>query len=168
MVYYTVREALENLGVSEGAENLSIENSQRSKDFSRRGNNFKTQIRMNISHWVACGLLMTLLSVSIEAKPLTQEQQKSLRSLLGEELSEYLASGERKLENIRSRVRLLRDLRLDTRAKGMWARILNDQPSDRHHKRHGLLGMRLLRVVNIQWTMGSDNFSLVGFHLRKI
>ncbi|XP_066565326.1 C-type natriuretic peptide [Amia ocellicauda] len=91
---------------------------------------------MNISHWVACGLLMTLLSVTMEAKPLTQAQQKSLRSLLGEELSEYLASGEQegKLENVRSRVRLLRDLRLDTRAKAVWARILNDQPSSRRYK----------------------------------
>ncbi|XP_036378493.1 C-type natriuretic peptide [Megalops cyprinoides] len=114
---------------------------------------------MNISHWVACGLLMTLLSVSIEAKPLTQEQQKSLRNLLGEELSEYLASGERKLENIRSRVRLLRDLRLDTRAKGMWARILNDQPNVRKHKsgtkkgasssRSGCFGHKMDRIGTI-------------------
>ncbi|MBN3295590.1 ANFC4 protein, partial [Amia calva] len=61
---------------------------------------------------------------------------QSLRSLLGEELSEYLASGEQegKLENVRSRVRLLRDLRLDTRAKAVWARILNDQPSSRRYK----------------------------------
>ncbi|KAJ8403194.1 hypothetical protein AAFF_G00354110 [Aldrovandia affinis] len=81
---------------------------------------------------------VTVIKVSTEAKPLTQAQQKvvpqSLRSLLGEELSEYLASGERKLEKVRSRVRLLRDLRLDTRAKGMWARILNEQPNVRRHK----------------------------------
>ncbi|KAG5276084.1 hypothetical protein AALO_G00127710 [Alosa alosa] len=89
---------------------------------------------MNISHLFACGLLMTLLSISTEAKPLTPAQQKSLRSLLGEELSEFLASGEkeRRLENIRARIRLLRDLRLDTRAKNM--RIMNDQPSARKHK----------------------------------
>ncbi|KAL2089778.1 hypothetical protein ACEWY4_014466 [Coilia grayii] len=90
---------------------------------------------MNISHLFACGLLMTLLSVSTEAKPLTPAQQKSLRTLLGEELSEFLESGERerRLENLRARVRLLRDLRLDTRAKGMWARM-NDQPGTRKHK----------------------------------
>ncbi|XP_076133729.1 C-type natriuretic peptide [Alosa pseudoharengus] len=89
---------------------------------------------MNISHLFACGLLMTLLSITTEAKPLTPAQQKSLRSLLGEELSEFLASGEkeRRLENIRARIRLLRDLRLDTRAKNM--RIMNDQPSARKHK----------------------------------
>ncbi|XP_012683796.1 C-type natriuretic peptide [Clupea harengus] len=91
---------------------------------------------MNVSHLFACGLLMTLLSVSIEAKPLTPAQQKSLRSLLGEELSDFLESGERerRLENIRTRVRLLRDLRLDTRAKGMWARMMSDQPAVRKHK----------------------------------
>ncbi|KAG5851475.1 C-type natriuretic peptide 4-like [Anguilla anguilla] len=114
---------------------------------------------MNISHLVACGLLMTLLSVSIEGKPLTQAQQKSLRSLLGEELSEYLASGEGKLEKIRSRVRLLRDLRLDTRAKGMWARLLSDQPTVRRHKtgakkgasssRSGCFGHKMDRIGTI-------------------
>ncbi|KAJ8278797.1 hypothetical protein COCON_G00058630 [Conger conger] len=112
---------------------------------------------MNISHLVACGLLMTLLSVSIEGKPLTQAQQKSLRSLLGEELSDYLSSGERRLEGLRSRVRLLRDLRLDTRAKGMWARILNDPPSQRRHKagvkkgagRSGCFGHKMDRISTI-------------------
>lgn len=59
---------------------------------------------------------------------------QSLRSLLGEELSDFLASGERerRLENIRARIRLLRDLRPDTRAKGM--RTMSDQPSARKHK----------------------------------
>ncbi|KPP76595.1 C-type natriuretic peptide 4-like [Scleropages formosus] len=86
---------------------------------------------------------------------------KSLRDLLGEELSEYLASGERdrRLENIRSRARLLRDLRLDTRAKGMWSRILNDQPGLRKHKvgtkkggstsRGGCFGHKMDRIGTI-------------------
>ncbi|KAG9333819.1 hypothetical protein AGOR_G00150980 [Albula goreensis] len=114
---------------------------------------------MNISHLVACGLLVTLLSVSIEAKPLTQAQQKSLRSLLGQELSEYLESGERKQENMRSQVRLLRDLRLDTRAKGMWSRVLSDQPGGRRHKagtkkgasssRSGCFGHKMDRIGTI-------------------
>ncbi|KAK9967821.1 hypothetical protein ABG768_002187 [Culter alburnus] len=88
---------------------------------------------MIISHLVACGLILTLISVSAEAKPLTQEEQRSLRMLLGEELSEFLASDEsqRRLEN---RVRLLRDLRMDTRAKGPWARILNEQPGSRRNR----------------------------------
>ncbi|XP_062306606.1 C-type natriuretic peptide [Osmerus eperlanus] len=93
---------------------------------------------MNFLHLVACGLIITLLSVKTGAKPLTQAQQKSLRSLLGEELAEFLESDEqeRRLETVRSRVRLLRDLRMDTRAKGMWARLLNDQPSGRRHKQN--------------------------------
>uniref|UniRef100_A0A8C2BY96 Natriuretic peptide C n=1 Tax=Cyprinus carpio TaxID=7962 RepID=A0A8C2BY96_CYPCA len=58
---------------------------------------------------------------------------QSLRMLLGEELSELLASDEsqRRMEN---RVRLLRDLRVDTRAKGPLARIMNDQPGSRRLK----------------------------------
>ena len=84
---------------------------------------------------------------------------QSLRSLLGEELSDYLSSGERKLENLRSRVRLLRDLRLDTRAKGMWARILSDPPAQRRHKsgmkkgvsssRSGCFGHKMDRIGTI-------------------
>ncbi|XP_051977585.1 C-type natriuretic peptide 4-like isoform X2 [Xyrauchen texanus] len=57
----------------------------------------------------------------------------SLRALLGEELSALLASDEsqRRMEN---RARLLRDLQMDTRAKSMWARILNDQPGSRKQR----------------------------------
>ncbi|XP_051977584.1 C-type natriuretic peptide 4-like isoform X1 [Xyrauchen texanus] len=88
---------------------------------------------MIISHLMVCGLLMTLLSASTEAKPLTQAEQRSLRALLGEELSALLASDEsqRRMEN---RARLLRDLQMDTRAKSMWARILNDQPGSRKQR----------------------------------
>ncbi|XP_051549782.1 C-type natriuretic peptide isoform X2 [Myxocyprinus asiaticus] len=88
---------------------------------------------MIISHLVACGLILTLLTASTEAKSLTQAEQRSLRALLGEELLEFLATdeSERRME---SRARLLRDLRMDTRAKGMWARFLNDQPGSRRHK----------------------------------
>ncbi|XP_034529550.1 C-type natriuretic peptide [Notolabrus celidotus] len=94
---------------------------------------------MNLSYLVACGLMVTLLSVRIGAKPLTQTQQKSLRSLLGEELAEFLESEERerRLDTVRSRIRLLRDLRMDTRARGMWARLLNDQPAPRRHNKTG-------------------------------
>ncbi|TRY82768.1 hypothetical protein DNTS_028940 [Danionella cerebrum] len=88
---------------------------------------------MIVSHFVACGLFLTLLSVSTETKPLTQAEQKSLRTLLGEDLSELLASEEnqRRLEN---QVRLLRELRLDTRARGPWARIMNEQSGSRRHR----------------------------------
>ncbi|XP_056304030.1 C-type natriuretic peptide [Danio aesculapii] len=89
---------------------------------------------MIISHLVACGLILTLLSVSTtETKPLTQAEQRSLRVLLGEELSEFLEAddSQRRLEN---RVRLLRDIRTDTRARGPWARILNEQQGSRRHR----------------------------------
>ncbi|XP_065115946.1 C-type natriuretic peptide [Paramisgurnus dabryanus] len=88
---------------------------------------------MIISHLVACGLIVTLLTTNTEAKPLTQAEQRSLRALLGEELSEFLESddSQRRLED---RLRLLRDIRMNTRAKGMWARILNDQPGSRKLK----------------------------------
>ncbi|KAL1023317.1 hypothetical protein UPYG_G00039110 [Umbra pygmaea] len=115
---------------------------------------------MNISHLVTCGLMITLLSVRSGAKPLSPAQQKSLRDLLVEELSEFLASGEReqRLDTVRSRVRLLRDLRMDTRPKGMWARLLNDQPSTRRQKpnskkatvaRSGCFGQKLDRIGTI-------------------
>uniref|UniRef100_A0A3Q3FWP3 Natriuretic peptide C n=1 Tax=Labrus bergylta TaxID=56723 RepID=A0A3Q3FWP3_9LABR len=116
---------------------------------------------MNLSYLVACGLLVTLLSVRMGAKPLTQTQQKSLKSLLGEELAEFLESEERerRLDAVRSRIRLLGDLRMDTRARGMWARLLNDQPAPRRHKsgnkkggstsRSGCFGHKMDRIGTI-------------------
>ncbi|CAN9500966.1 unnamed protein product [Ophioblennius macclurei] len=116
---------------------------------------------MNLSYLVACGLMVTLLSVRMAAKPLSQAQQKSLRSLLGEELAEFLESEERerRLDAVRSRIRLLRDLRMDTRARGMWARLLNDQPAARRHKsgskkggstsRSGCFGHKMDRIGTI-------------------
>ncbi|XP_004562049.1 C-type natriuretic peptide [Maylandia zebra] len=116
---------------------------------------------MNLSYFVACGLMVTLLSVRMGAKPLTQAQQKSLRSLLGEELTEFLESEERerRLDAVRTRIRLLRDLRVDTRARGMWARLLNDQPQNRKHKsgskkagsssRSGCFGHKMDRIGTI-------------------
>lgn len=86
---------------------------------------------------------------------------QSLRSLLGEELAEFLESEERerRLDAVRSRIRLLRDLRMDTRARGMWARLLNDQPATRRHKsgskkggsttRSGCFGHKMDRIGTI-------------------
>ncbi|XP_061883492.1 C-type natriuretic peptide [Entelurus aequoreus] len=116
---------------------------------------------MNLSYLVACGLMVTLLSGRMGAKPLTQAQQKSLRSLLGDELTDLLESEERdrRLDAVRSRMRLLRDLRMDTRARGMWARLLNDQPVPRRHKsgskkagstaRSGCFGHKMDRIGTI-------------------
>ncbi|XP_060934662.1 C-type natriuretic peptide [Limanda limanda] len=114
---------------------------------------------MNLSYLVACGLMVTLLSVRMGAKPLSQAQQKSLRSLLGEELADFMESEERerRLDAVRSRI--LRDLRTDTRARGMWARLLNDQPAPRRHKsgnkkggstsRSGCFGHKMDRIGTI-------------------
>ncbi|KAI7791425.1 C-type natriuretic peptide [Triplophysa rosa] len=88
---------------------------------------------MITSHLVACGLILTLLSASTETKPLTQAEQRSLSALFGDELSEFLASDESQ-RRVEDRARLLRDFRMDTRAKGMWARIMNDQPGSRRHR----------------------------------
>uniref|UniRef100_A0A3B5L2A4 Natriuretic peptide C n=1 Tax=Xiphophorus couchianus TaxID=32473 RepID=A0A3B5L2A4_9TELE len=86
---------------------------------------------------------------------------QSLRSLLGEELAEILESNERerRIDAVRSRMRLLRDLRMDTRARGMWARLLNDQPAARRHKsgnkkagstsRSGCFGHKMDRIGTI-------------------
>ncbi|XP_047442284.1 C-type natriuretic peptide [Mugil cephalus] len=116
---------------------------------------------MNLSYLVACGLMVTLLSVRMAAKPLSQAQQKSLKSLLGEELAEFLESEERerRLDAVRSRIRLLRDLRMDTRSRGMWARFLTDQPTTRRHKtgskkagstsRSGCFGHKMDRIGTI-------------------
>lgn len=86
---------------------------------------------------------------------------QSLKSLLGEELAEFLESEERerRLDAVRSRMRLLRDLRMDTRARGMWARLLNDNPPPRRHKsgikkggstsRSGCFGHKMDRIGTI-------------------
>ncbi|XP_077440821.1 C-type natriuretic peptide [Vanacampus margaritifer] len=116
---------------------------------------------MKLSYLVACGLMLTLLSGRMRAKPLSEAQQQSLRSLLGDELTELLESEERdrRVDAVRARMRLLRDLRMDTR-RGMWARLLNDQPpSPRRHKsgskkggsttRSGCFGHKMDRIGTI-------------------
>ncbi|KAG7456841.1 hypothetical protein MATL_G00240190 [Megalops atlanticus] len=115
---------------------------------------------MNVSQLMVCGLLMTLLSFSIEANPLIPTEQKSLRSLLGDELSEYLASGERERSLESARSRLLRELRLGIRSKGMLSRFMNDQPGSRKQKpgvkkgaappaRGGCFGHKLDRISTL-------------------
>ncbi|KAM7387967.1 hypothetical protein PAMP_024171 [Pampus punctatissimus] len=102
---------------------------------------------------VSCGLIVTLLSVRMGAKPLSQAQQKSLRSLMGEELAEFLESEERERRLDAERSRILRDLRMDTRARWMWARLLNDQPAPKKLKstnkkgsRSGCFGHKMDRI----------------------
>ncbi|NP_001086587.1 natriuretic peptide C S homeolog [Xenopus laevis] len=80
---------------------------------------------------------------------------KSLRALLGDELSEYLASGERGDRNIdpKLRARLMRDIRADTRSRAAWARLLNEHPNTRKQKginkkalSKGCFGLKLDRI----------------------
>ncbi|KAL4608148.1 C-type natriuretic peptide [Arapaima gigas] len=117
---------------------------------------------MNAARAIVCGLLVTLLSLSLEAKPLTPAEQQALRNLLGDELSEYLASEERDRERERERTlehlrsRLLRDVRLQPRAKAAWSRAQSDQPAVRKQKtgtkkggspsRNGCFGHKMDRI----------------------
>ncbi len=66
---------------------------------------------------------------------------QSLQTLLGEEMSELLASdvSQRRMEN---RAPLLRDLHMDTRAMGPWARIMNDQPRLKAGSKKGITATR--------------------------
>lgn len=113
----------------------------------------------------ACILLLSLRTVGLPEGNIVylfpRSFFQSLRSLLGEELAEFLESEERerRLEDVRSRIRLLRDLRMDTRARGMWARLLNDQPVPKKHKsgnkkggstsRSGCFGHKMDRIGTI-------------------
>lgn len=86
-----------------------------------------------MAHWAAFGLLVALLCVSVESRPATHTQQETLRELLGDELADLVISADAE-RTLAARARLLRDLRMDTKAKGMWARIMNDQPGGRRPK----------------------------------
>ncbi|KAM4694693.1 C-type natriuretic peptide [Discoglossus pictus] len=110
---------------------------------------------MHLSHILGWGLVLAVLFVTMEAKPTTQTQKKSLRSLLGDELAEYLTSGERGERNIdpKTRARLLRDLRANTRSRAAWTRLLNEYPNNRKYKNmnkknisKGCFGLKLDRI----------------------
>ncbi|XP_053316878.1 C-type natriuretic peptide [Spea bombifrons] len=107
---------------------------------------------MHFFHILGWGLVLAVLCVQMEAKPTAQTHQKSLRALLGEELAEYLASGERNIDP-KTRARLLRDLRADTRSRAAWARLLNEHPNTRKFKginkkglSKGCFGLKLDRI----------------------
>ncbi|KAE8603564.1 hypothetical protein XENTR_v10014371 [Xenopus tropicalis] len=113
------------------------------------------RVRMHVSLILGWGIMLAVLCVRVEAKPAVQPHQKSLRALLGDELAEYLASGERGDRNIdpKFRARLLRDLRADTRSRAAWARLLNEHPNTRKYKginkkalSKGCFGLKLDRI----------------------
>ncbi|KAF7659332.1 hypothetical protein LDENG_00299340 [Lucifuga dentata] len=130
---------------------------------------------MNLSYLVACGLMVTLLSVRMGAKPLSQAQQKSLKSLLGEELAEFLESEERERRldardvgssterSARTKKTQIGKQESGFRGKEWLLRTQDGQ--DRNHQWHGLLGLEH-RCADL-WTMGLDNKGSVCSHLRK-
>ncbi|MEE6511073.1 hypothetical protein FKM82_017298 [Ascaphus truei] len=109
---------------------------------------------MHFSHFLAWGLLLAVLCVRMEAKPTAQAQKKSLRSLLGEELADYLAAADRSDRYIdpKTRARLLRDLRAGTRSRTAWVRLLNEYSNTRKYKgikkglSKGCFGLKLDRI----------------------
>ncbi|XP_038272254.1 C-type natriuretic peptide [Dermochelys coriacea] len=117
---------------------------------------------MRISHFLACGLSLALLSVRLEARPAAQPQQKPPRSTPGHELTESPAAGRERGETAGgggggrgrgSDSRLLRELRVDTKSRAAWARLLRDYPGTRRHKgvskkglSKGCFGLKLDRI----------------------
>ncbi|XP_034638570.1 C-type natriuretic peptide [Trachemys scripta elegans] len=112
---------------------------------------------MRISHFLACGLSLALLSIRLEARPAAQPQQKPPRSAPGHELAESLAAGPERGETAGggrgSGSRLLRELRVDTKSRAAWARLLRDYPGTRRHKgvskkglSKGCFGLKLDRI----------------------
>uniref|UniRef100_A0A8C0H2I9 Natriuretic peptide C n=1 Tax=Chelonoidis abingdonii TaxID=106734 RepID=A0A8C0H2I9_CHEAB len=106
---------------------------------------------MRISHFLACGLSLALLSVRLEARPAPP------RSAPGHELAESLAAGSERGETAGggrgSGSRLLRELRVDTKSRAAWARLLRDYPGKRRHKgvskkglSKGCFGLKLDRI----------------------
>ncbi|XP_068945258.1 C-type natriuretic peptide [Petaurus breviceps papuanus] len=122
---------------------------------------------MHVSQLLAWTLLLTLLSLRPEAKPAAP--QKPPRAPPGEELAGVLASagGDKKGDKAPggsgggggganakgSNARLLRDLRVDTRSRAAWARLLHDYPNARKLRgvnkkppSKGCFGLKLDRI----------------------
>ncbi|XP_001363040.1 C-type natriuretic peptide [Monodelphis domestica] len=120
---------------------------------------------MHVSRLLAWALLLTLLSLRPEAKPAAP--QKPPRNPPGEELAGLLAAagGDKKGDkaaggggggasaNKGSNARLLRDLRVDTRSRAAWARLLHDYPNARKYRgvnkkglSKGCFGLKLDRI----------------------
>ncbi|XP_067417134.1 C-type natriuretic peptide [Emydura macquarii macquarii] len=112
---------------------------------------------MRIAHVLAGGLVLALLSARLEARPARRPQQKPPRSAPGHELAETPAAGSERAETAggggRGRgSRLLRELRVDTKSRAAWARLLRDHPGTRRHKgakkglSKGCFGLKLDRI----------------------
>ncbi|CAO2625287.1 C-type natriuretic peptide, partial [Lemmus lemmus] len=111
---------------------------------------------MHLSQLIACALLLTLLSLRLsEAKPGTPP--KGPRTPPGEELAEPQAAGGNQKKGDKTpggdRSRLLRDLRVDTKSRAAWARLLHEHPNARKYKggnkkglSKGCFGLKLDRI----------------------
>nr|XP_004662300.1 C-type natriuretic peptide [Jaculus jaculus] len=117
---------------------------------------------MHLSQLVACVLLLlTLLSLRpSEAKP--GAPPKAPRTPPGEELAEPQAAGGSQKKGDKTpgganlkgdRSRLLRDLRVDTKSRAAWARLLHEHPNARKYKgankkglSKGCFGLKLDRI----------------------
>ncbi|KAF6361910.1 natriuretic peptide C [Rhinolophus ferrumequinum] len=117
---------------------------------------------MHLSQLLACALLLTLLSLwPSEAKP--GALPKGPRTPQGEELavSHAEGGGQKKRDktpggsgaNLKGdQSRLLRDLRVDTKSQGAWARSLQANPPARKKKGYkkgnskGCFGLKLDRI----------------------
>ncbi|XP_064021160.1 C-type natriuretic peptide [Pogoniulus pusillus] len=125
--------------------------------------------RMQISPLLAGGLLLALLSVGLEAKPVSQLPQKASRGSAAAGPPEA-AAAEREKEREKERSsssgssgssgggsggsgpREAREARAEARARAGWARLLQDPPGRRHKGLHkkglgkGCFGLKLDRI----------------------
>ncbi|KAM5267052.1 C-type natriuretic peptide isoform 1-T4 [Hipposideros larvatus] len=117
---------------------------------------------MHLSQLLACALLLTLLSLRpSEAKP--GAPPKGPRTPQGEDLAVSHAEGgsQKKRDktpggggaNLKGdQSRLLRDLRVDTKSRVAWARLLQENPNARKNKGNkkgtskGCFGLKLDRI----------------------
>ncbi|XP_074860165.1 C-type natriuretic peptide [Carettochelys insculpta] len=102
---------------------------------------------MRLSHVVAGGLLLVLLSARLQARPAAQPQRKPARSAPGHELATSPAASPARGETAGGGggrgpgSRLLRELRVDAKSRAAWARLLRDHPGTRRHKGAGKKGL---------------------------
>ncbi|CAN8190639.1 unnamed protein product [Coccothraustes coccothraustes] len=117
---------------------------------------------MQISPLLAGGLLLALLSVSLEAKPASQLPQKASRgSATAAAAAGPPEAAEREKEREKERSggggggsgpREAREARAEARPRAGWARLLQDPPGRRHKGLHkkglgkGCFGLKLDRI----------------------
>ncbi|XP_054242187.1 C-type natriuretic peptide [Indicator indicator] len=119
---------------------------------------------MRISPLLAGGLLLALLSVRLEAKPVSQLPQKASRGSAAAAGPPEAAAAERDKERNKERSssssgggggsgpREAREVRVEARPRPGWTRLLQDPPGRRHKGLHkkgmgkGCFGLKLDRI----------------------